>query len=161
MLWNDDVLCRSPGWDTTVLDTFACFPDDVALVWGNDLFRGARLPSHPIVSRTVCEILGAMCPAQYHRDYIDTHLHDVFLILGRLGHDRLIYLPEVIFEHLHVEAGKAAFDDTCVKQRKTDDELTYIAWSEERALAAARLARHIETASARPSLAQRLHVVAN
>lgn len=149
MLWNDDVLCRTPGWDTAIVARFAAVGDDVALVWGNDLFRGATLPSHPILSRTVCELLGGVCPRQYHRDYIDTHIYDVFCTLRQLGHDRLVYLPDVVFEHLHVEAGKAAFDSTCVKQRRADDELVYLAWADERRLAAGRLARHIERTAVR------------
>jgi hypothetical protein len=31
-----------------------------------------------------------------------------------------------------------------MKLRKSDDEITFVAWAEERRLAAARLARHIE-----------------
>src|SRR5262249_43816818 len=101
MLWNDDVLCRTPGWDTAVLERFAALTDDVALVWGNDLFRGETLPSHPILSRTVCELMGGVCPREYLRDYIDTHIFDVFCRLKVLGHNRLVYMPEVIFEHRH------------------------------------------------------------
>jgi len=157
MLLNDDVVCRTAGWDAAILARLEQYADDVALVWGNDLFRGATLPSHPILARTACAIMGGVCPQKYHRDYIDAHIYDVFCALRRLGHDRLVYLPDVVFEHMHVEAGKAPFDNTAVKQRKTDDELTYIAWAEERWLAAARLARHIETAAAglRPAARQR------
>jgi len=132
MLLNDDVVCRTDGWDAAVLGRFGRYPDDVALVWGNDLFRGDTLPSHPILSRTGCEIMGGVCPPKYHRDYIDAHIYDVFCALRRHGHDRLVYLPDVVFEHMHVEAGKAPADNTSVKRRKTDDELTYIAWAEER-----------------------------
>jgi hypothetical protein len=155
MLFNDDVICRTPAWDAIVLARFETVADDVALVWGNDLFRGAELPSHPILSRTVCEIMGGVCPPSYRRDYIDTHIYDIFRTLRSLGHDRLAYLPDVVFEHMHVEAGKAAFDSTSVKLRKADDELTYIAWAEERQRAAALCARHIarvERAPLRPAV---------
>jgi hypothetical protein len=143
MLLNDDVVFRTGGWDTAVLEAFARHGDDVAVVWGNDLFRGSLFPTHPFLSRTACDVLGGVCPGKYHRDYIDTHIYDIFCNLSQLGHHRLVYLPDVVFEHLHVEAGKAAPDDTSVKDRQTDDELTYIAWAEERRLAAVRLARHI------------------
>jgi hypothetical protein len=144
MLLNDDVVSRVSGWDAAVRAAFASHADEVGLVWGNDLFRKEQFPTHPIVSRTVCEIMGSICPAAYHRDYIDTHVYDVFASLRSLGHDRLIYLPNVVFEHMHVEVGKAKFDETCVKYHKTDDEVTYLAWAEERQRAAARLAQHVE-----------------
>jgi hypothetical protein len=143
MLMNDDVVCRTPGWDTAVRSACARYPDDIVLVWGNDLFRGPEQPCHPILPRIVCAVMGGICPADYRRDYIDTHIYDVFRHLRRLGHDRLVYLPDVVFEHLHVEAGKAAVDATCHKERQADDEWTYIEWAEERARAAALLARHI------------------
>jgi hypothetical protein len=148
MLWNDDVVCRSRGWDTEIQTRLQAYADGVALVWGNDLFRGDTLPSHPIMPRTTCELMGGVCPRQYHRDYIDTHLYDIFCTLRQLGHDRLIYLPHVLFEHRHFEVGKSDFDSTYKKCRKADDELVWIAWAEERYLAASRLARQIETAAA-------------
>jgi hypothetical protein len=147
MLANDDLVCRTSGWDQAIRESFEACADQVALVWGNDLFRGARLPTHPFLSRTACEIMGGICPEAYRRDYIDTHIHDVFCALCRLGHDRRVFLPDLIFEHLHVENGKAEMDNTAIKFRKAEDEMTYIAWAEERRLAAARLARHIESAS--------------
>ncbi len=153
MLFNDDVLCRTRRWDEVIRRRFERFGDDVALVWGNDLFRGAAIPSHPILPRTVCDILGGICPRSYHRDYIDVHLYDVFCQLRRLGHDRLLYLPDLVFEHLHPEAGKGICDATYLKSHHQDDELTYLAWADERTLAAARLARHIvsRTSSLEPT----------
>jgi hypothetical protein len=151
MLFNDDVVCRTSRWDELICQRFDAFADGIALLWGNDLFRGAAIPSHPVLSRTVCDLLGGVCPGAYHRDYIDVHLYDVFCQLRQRGHDRRLYLPDVVFEHLHPEAGKGACDRTSYKNRHHDDELTYLAWADERTLAAARLARHIATWTAHPS----------
>jgi hypothetical protein len=144
MLLNDDVVCRTDGWDARLVEAFERFADGVALVWCNDLFRGRRIPNFPALSRTACRVMGGLCPAAYRRDYIDTHLLDVFCKLKALGHDRLAYLPDVVIEHLHHQAGKAAPDATSVKARQAADELTFIAWEARRAVIAARLARHIE-----------------
>ena len=154
MLANDDIVFRTPGWDRAVLERFHAVGDDLALVWGNDLFRGARLPSHPILSRTACELMGGVCPEQYRRDYIDAHIYDIFRLLSRIGHHRLVYMPDVVFEHLHVENGKAAADSTSVKLRRSDDEVTYIAWAEERELAAHRFAQHIAALAPTPVIAR-------
>ncbi|MFN3468017.1 MAG: hypothetical protein ACK4WF_10010, partial [Candidatus Brocadiales bacterium] len=71
MLLNDDVLFRTRAWDVTVLEAFARFPDDVALVYGNDLIFGRHLAAFPITSRTVCNLIGGVCPPEYRRDFID------------------------------------------------------------------------------------------
>jgi hypothetical protein len=154
MLANDDLFFRTPGWDDAVIDAFHAVPDDVALVWGNDLFHGPSFPTHPVLSRTACTILGGICPARYQRDYIDAHLYDVFEQLRRLGHDRLRYLGEVVFEHVHVDCGKAGPAVAPVNRHASYDESTFISWAEERSSIARRLARHIAASGcvhARPS----------
>lgn len=144
LLLNDDVVCRTPAWDARVVAPFAELPDGVALVWCNDLFRGPIMPSFPLLSRRTCELMGGVCPPDYNRDYIDTHLFDIFKKLEALGHRRTVYLEDVVLEHLHHEAGKAEFDATYVKAGREADELTYIAWDQQRQIVAERLARHIE-----------------
>jgi hypothetical protein len=142
MLANDDIVFRTPGWDAEVLAAFEQFSDDIALVWGNDLCSGA--PAHPFLSRTVCDLWGGICPAGYYREFIDTHLHDVFRRLERLGHARAVYLPEVIVEHLHFIAGKAAADEGYANRRRERDELLYVERREQRAHQAAVLADSIQ-----------------
>ena len=144
LLLNDDAVCRTPGWDESILEPFAAFDDEIALVWCNDLFRGPIIPNFPLLSRTTCELIGGVCPGDYNRDYIDTHLFDVFKKLEALGHRRTVYLPDVVIEHLHHEAGKAELDATYVKARQEADELTYIAWDQRRQIVAERLAAHIQ-----------------
>ncbi len=142
MLMNDDAVCRTQGWDTAILAEFDRFPDGVALAWCNDLCLGPRMANFPCISRGVCELMGEPCPADFSHDYVDTHIFDTFHKLRAAGHDRLAYLPQVIIEHLHHEAGKAAFDLTYVKPRRQGDELAFIAWDEQRqALADALAAR--------------------
>jgi len=149
MLANDDIIFRTRGWDETVLQTFAEFPDDIALVWGNDLHSG--MPAHPFLSRTVCDMLGQICPAEYDREFIDTHLYDVFRELLKLGQNRMRYLPEVVVEHLHVYAGKMIADATFMKKHFARDERTFITWAEERQLLARDFALRIATSAARPT----------
>lgn len=142
---NDDVIFRTPDWDEKLLTALADHSDGVGLVYGNDLHQGPRLPTFPVMPRTTCELLGEVCQADYARNYIDAHLLDVFRQLRRRGHDRIRYLPGVIFEHMHAEAGKAAparrGDD-----RAAEDELIYVTWAQERQYLAYRLAEHIARA---------------
>ncbi len=72
------------------------------------------------------------------------HLLDLFKKLHSLGYYRPEYLQDVIIEHLHHEAGKAEVDDTYIKPRLSDDELTYIVWEHERQIIADSLAKYIQ-----------------
>jgi hypothetical protein len=144
LLLNDDAICRTQGWDTRFLQAFGKYPDGVALVWCNDLFRGPDMPNFPAYSRKLCELMGGVCPEDYYRDYVDVHLFDLFKKLHGLGYNRLVYLQDVIIEHLHHEAGKAEVDDTYIKPRLSDDELTYIVWEHERQIIADSLAKYIQ-----------------
>jgi len=146
MLMNDDVVCRTPAWDSATLRALDSFSDGIALVWCNDLMRGASLCTLPALPRAACELTGGVCPPDYRRDYIDSHLFDIFIKLKELGHDRMLYLDDVVLEHCHFEAGKAEFDATYVKPRMFMDELMYIAWDERRRLMAEAMARRIEGA---------------
>jgi hypothetical protein len=143
MLANDDMVFQTPEWDRIVLEEFAKCDDDIALVWGNDLHSG--MPVHPFMSRAACDLLDGVCPEDYDREFIDTHIWDIFRKLKVLGHDRMRYLPDLILEHLYVHAGKAEPDATFEKPRHAADERLYIAWDEERHSLARQLQRRIET----------------
>ena len=99
MLLNDDVVVRTPGWDDSVLVAARHFPDGVVLVHVNDTLMRQNLCTFPLVSRSLCEFMGGVCPRDYVRYCIDDHIEDVFNLLAFLGERRTIYLPEVVFEH--------------------------------------------------------------
>jgi hypothetical protein len=99
MLLNDDVTPRTPGWDDVVRRIFSFYPDDIALVHVNDLVMQRHLCTFPIVSRTFCEIAGGICPREYRRYRIDDHIEDHFNLLNVLGERRIIFTPDVVFEH--------------------------------------------------------------
>jgi glycosyltransferase involved in cell wall biosynthesis len=141
MLANDDMIFQTREWDRIVVDAFAQCGDDIALVWGNDLHSG--MPVHPYLSRAVCDLMDGVCPEDYDREFIDTHIWDIFRKLKRLGHDRMRYLPDLVLEHIYVHAGKAEADATFEKPRHAADERLYIAWDEERQCKADQIGRHI------------------
>lgn len=150
MLMNDDVVFRTRGWDAMVLDAFGRFPDGVALVWGNDLDQGSRLPTFPILSRTVAELLGEVCPEEYRHFHIESHLHDVFRRLAAAGYERRVYLDAAVFEHEHYVVGKAARDATYRRDQYLGaDEQLYFELAAYRQHCAAVLRAHIEYALAR------------
>lgn len=144
MLMNDDVVFRTNGWDAKVIEGFSLYPDDVALVYGNDLHQGERLATLPVLSRQVCGLIGGICPREYHNTYIDLHLFDVFKKLAEVGHNRLVYLEDVIFEHMHQEAGKSTTNVTYVKRNENVDDLLFIEMEDDRWNQANTLERYIQ-----------------
>lgn len=95
---NDDLILRTPGWDTTIRDVLGETPDDVALIHVNDLLYKHQLCCFPMLSRRACEAIG-FCPDDYRRYRIDDHIYDTYNLLAFLGYKRIVYLPDVIFEH--------------------------------------------------------------
>jgi hypothetical protein len=107
MLINDDVILQTRNWDLLVAEAFARYEDDIALIHVNDLLFQEKLCTFPLLSRKACLEIG-ICPDYYKRYAIDDHIFDIYNILAYLGHDRMVYLPHVIFEHQnyeHLESG--------------------------------------------------------
>ena len=107
MLCNDDVVVRSPGWDSRMKAVFQSFPDGVVLVHVNDGTFKDTLCVFPCVSRNVAELAGGICPEAYRRYRIDDHIYNVFNLLAILGEQRIQYLPDVLFEHHNYSANAA------------------------------------------------------
>jgi GT2 family glycosyltransferase len=145
MLLNDDVSARTPAWDLKVLECFNAFPDDMLLVHVNDMLFRESLCTFPLVSRAWCEMAGGICPREYRRYRIDDHIGDVFNLLGLLGERRIVYLPDVLFEHFH-------YDEPEVGQRRyafnpeimAEDAPRFEALRDERKALALRVKRRID-----------------
>ncbi|VTR94384.1 Uncharacterized protein OS=Bradyrhizobium sp. CCGE-LA001 GN=BCCGELA001_35048 PE=4 SV=1: Glyco_tranf_2_3 [Gemmata massiliana] len=118
MLLNDDVIVRTPGWDAIALNCFRRFPDPFVLVHVNDTLMRDHLCTFPLTSRAFCELVGGICPPEYARYRIDDHIEDVFNLLAVLGTRRVVYLPDVVFEHdnavHHPEAGLVYMSDPAI-----------------------------------------------
>lgn len=146
MLLNDDMIFRTQHWDAIVLEQFSRFPDGVALVYGNDLYYGKSMTTFPFLSRTACELMGKIVPADYRRHCIDPHILDVFDRLNRLGYKRTVYLPKVVFEHMHYELGLIMSDPEYTPLSDADDQERYFSHAADRQKIAEKMALHIESA---------------
>ncbi len=98
MLINDDVIIRTKNWDQIIMKIFYVFKDDIALIHVNDLLFRDSLCTFPILSRRACLAIG-ICPEEYRKYRIDDHIYDTYQMLAYLGHKRIVYLDDVIFEH--------------------------------------------------------------
>lgn len=139
ILVNDDIVIRTPGWDETVRELDRKYTDKVYLGYANDLIQGSKLCTFPILSRRTCEILVDPYPSAYRGEFIDTHVLDVFKRLQYRGHDRIEYLADVVFEHMHFGVGKAAKDDTYTKRVSYNDAPRFLGLRGRRQEAADRL----------------------
>ncbi len=99
MLLNDDVIARTANWDLSIRACTAAFPDEIFLLHVNDGVFRKELCTFPIVSRTFCEIVGGICSRAYRRYRIDDHIEDHFNLLAVLGERRIVYAPDIVFEH--------------------------------------------------------------
>jgi len=139
ILVNDDMVIQTRGWDEKVAALDAGYSDGIYLAYGNDLFKGGALCTFPILSRRTCEVLVEPYPKAYHGAFIDYHLFDIFKRLQCAGVDRICYLDDVVFEHLHFRAGKAKADETYTKRGRFDDDATFLSLTDLRRQSAQRL----------------------
>jgi hypothetical protein len=100
---GDDHRPRTHGWAGRHLAELARL--GTGIVYGNDLHRGAELPTQWAMTVDIVATLGRMVPAPVEHQFCDRSVLD----LGR-ALDRIRYLPDVIIEHMHPAAGKAEMD---------------------------------------------------
>jgi hypothetical protein len=141
ILANDDMVIRTPGWDDRISAMNAEFEDRIYLGYANDLFKKSRFCTFPILSRRTCELLVTPYPPEYRRAFIDVHLFDIFKRVQHAGFDRIRYMDDVVFEHLHYRTGKASFDETYAKRGRFAGDPTFLALINSRQKSADRLLR--------------------
>ena len=101
---GDDHRPRTLNWDRKFIE--ALDGVDAGIVYGDDLLQGANLATACAMSGAIVRQLGGMVPPGMIHMYLDN-------FWMKLGNDlgALIYLPDVILEHLHPVAGKAEMDE--------------------------------------------------
>lgn len=104
---GDDIVFRSEGWDSRVLDAFARIPDKIVLVHGRDGYQDANLATHGFYHRHWTDALGYLVPPYFSSDYNDLWHTEVADMIGRR-----MYLHDVYTEHMHPVIGKGTWDQT-------------------------------------------------
>lgn len=101
---GDDHRPRTKGWDRSYLETLREM--GTGLVYGNDLLQGERIPTQVAMTADIPRALGHIAPTRLTHLFVDNYWRD----LGK-GANCIRYLPDVIVEHVHPFAGKAAMDE--------------------------------------------------
>lgn len=144
ILFNDDIVVRTPQWDQAIVDYDAQHKDKIYLAYVNDLFKKKKVGSFPVLSRKACDVLSDPFPSPYKGEHIDYHLFDIFKRLSMKGYDRIHYFENVIFEHMHFSQGKASFDQTYLDRKMYEDDRVFIAYASSRRNSADRLVAAIQ-----------------
>jgi hypothetical protein len=133
---GDDHRPRTAAWDLCLRSAIDALPGRTGFAYGNDLFQGERLPTAWMASAAAVRDLGWMMLPECSHMYVDQVIRDV----GKSA-ERLAYRSDVIIEHLHPLAQKAAWDPT---YRETNNDAVYTAdgrsyqlWLESGGLSAA------------------------
>lgn len=122
---GDDHRPRTMHWDAMYLAAL----DELGtgIVYGNDLLQGERIPTQVAMTADIVRALGHMAPPTLTHLYVDNYWRDLGTAAGCLR-----YLPEVVVEHMHPIAGKAAWDaghlrvnDRAMYQRDSDAYADY------------------------------------
>ena len=161
MLLNDDVVVSTEGWDEIVLSAFRSFDDGIALIHVNDHLFKEKLCTFPFLTRDMCERMNGICPERYRRYRIDDHIYNIFNLLSVLGHNRILYLPDVVFAHhnfVMTTAGGVEYQPDPVIHA-IDTEL-FDSLLEDRKRIAVELAGHIDACRNRQMATVRANVLA-
>lgn len=125
---GDDHRPRTRGWDIQITEAVE-LNGGTAVVYGNDLIQGAKLPTAVAMTTDIIKALGYFCPPGCLHLYLDNAWLDIGNAVGKL-----IYLQNTIIEHCHPIAQKGVqWDEGYVEvnsgERYAHDEAAYKLWA--------------------------------
>ncbi len=119
---GDDHLPRTHGWDELMVHELDSLEPRIA--YGNDLLQGRNLPTAVFMQSRMIRTLGVMAPQVMRHLYLDNFWKHLGEQTGGLR-----YRDDVVIEHLHPVAGKAAWDHRYAAVNASErDTADRIAW---------------------------------
>ena len=101
--FSDDFIIKSK-WERQFIEFFEN-NSGVGIAYGNDLLQGERLPTAVCITSNIIDTLEYMIPPKLQHMYADNFWRD----LG-IQSKVLKYFSDIVFEHVHPDAGKAYRD---------------------------------------------------
>jgi 2-polyprenyl-3-methyl-5-hydroxy-6-metoxy-1,4-benzoquinol methylase len=101
--FSDDFIIKNK-WESRFIEFFTN-NNGVGIAYGNDLLQQDKLPTAVCMTSNIIDTLGYMIPPQLQHMYADNFWRD----LG-LNTKIIKYFPDIIFEHIHPDAGKTHRD---------------------------------------------------
>lgn len=111
MCGADDVLFRTQDWDDKVRGALGRYPDGLAVGYPND-GRDREKLEFWAVSRAWIETVGYFAWPDYEHFSADEHVERIAQRCGRL-----MWMKDVVTEHMHFKYGKAQRDATYAAKR--------------------------------------------
>lgn len=110
MMCADDIVFRTPGWDTQVKQLAPS--DGVFVVSYDDLGRPRKEDGHPFIGRKFIELMGYFTYPRLKHSCIDNWVVDIAKAVNRY-----IY-SDIIIEHVHPKYQKGIWDETYAMNSK-------------------------------------------
>lgn len=102
---GDDHIPQTRWWDFKYRQELD--KHKVGVVYGNDLVQGKNIATELAFTSNIIEELGYAIPPGFVHLYVDNYFMEIANAIGKL-----IYLPDVIVQHMHPSAGTAQEDLT-------------------------------------------------
>lgn len=106
-LLNDDMVIQTPGFDREFVETLRHVGAGWGVAYGDDLFQHENLPTSFWFTANIPRTLGKLFPRRMQHQFCDVY----YKVLGEET-EHLFYRPDIVIEHRHVMAHKAAMDET-------------------------------------------------
>lgn len=121
---GDDHRPRTDGWDEALTRAITAM-GGTGIAYGDDRHQHENLPTAPVISRDIVRVLGWLVLPGLSSQFADNVWRDLGALAGCMA-----YVPGVVIEHLHPDAGKAPRDPTydAGHAHRADDEAVYLAW---------------------------------
>lgn len=110
-IMGDDNRILTVGWEYTMLDAVAA-AGGTGIFYPDDGHQKGKLATLPFVTPDIILALGYFSLPGLAHYYGDQVLHEIGEAAGCLH-----YLPNILFDHLHPDAGKAPVDETYRRAR--------------------------------------------
>lgn len=117
----DDLWNTTPNWRNMLLEYAPQFLSGAWAFVGDDMLRcldqttwERKLAGHPCLSRQYYELFGYVWYTGYKSQWCDNEFYYVGTAINRL-----LYIPEIVYENRHVVAGLAEPDQWCRLQEQT------------------------------------------
>ena len=113
MQCGDDLIFRTKNWDNVIADEINKYNDKMVVINPNDgSCDSHKRATHPILTKEWCDAVGYFVPGIFAGAMNDTWITDISKRVNRL-----VYLDEVLIEHMHPDFGKAPNDIVYEKQK--------------------------------------------
>lgn len=112
----DDGLFRTKAWDDRVRKVHASYPDGLYIAFP-DAGDGQVRVGHYFTGRQWVQLFGGIMPGCFEHFSADDWTEQV-----ARGANRLIYMPDLLLEHMHKKYNKSSNDETYKSKRIVDPD---------------------------------------